>query len=98
MAAVYLFSESLQANTISAMHKLGPGYRVSQDASLKGEGQWNHISFGRCPVIIKGVLHDRVNVPINSEGCGHEGKGYLGNHFSLGRGMIVELHYASTKL
>jgi hypothetical protein len=29
MAAIYLFSESLTTQQICAMHRLGPGYKVS---------------------------------------------------------------------
>lgn len=28
MAAVYVFSEALSAQTVGAMHRLGPGYKV----------------------------------------------------------------------
>lgn len=30
MAAIYLFSESLTTQQICAMHRLGPGYKVSE--------------------------------------------------------------------
>lgn len=30
MAAIYLFSESLTTQQICAMHRLGPGYKVSK--------------------------------------------------------------------
>lgn len=29
MAAVYVFSEALTAQTVGAIHRLGPGYKVS---------------------------------------------------------------------
>ena len=29
MAAVYVFSEGLSAQTVGAIHRLGPGYKVS---------------------------------------------------------------------
>ena len=29
MAAVYLFSEALSAQTVGAIHRLGPGYKVN---------------------------------------------------------------------
>lgn len=31
MAAIYLFSESLTTQQICAMHRLGPGYKVSEE-------------------------------------------------------------------
>lgn len=36
MAAIYLFSESLTTQQICAMHRLGPGYKVSKILRSKG--------------------------------------------------------------
>lgn len=34
MSAIYLFSEALTTQQICAMHRLGPGYKVSKDRSI----------------------------------------------------------------
>ena len=34
MSAIYLFNEALSPHQVCAMHRLGPGYKVSSDFQL----------------------------------------------------------------
>lgn len=48
MAAVYLFKESLSRDVVRALHRLGPGYKVSLDAFTDGSIR---SFFASCPFV-----------------------------------------------